>query len=77
MPMESDELLGKNSDGTTNEFYCRYCYENGRFIDDVSMSEYIEMCSKYGAQAGMTNEQMKEHCTKLFPTLLRWKNTQK
>lgn len=24
---------------------------------------------------GMTNEEMKEHCTKLFPTLKRWKCT--
>ena len=33
------------------------------------MEEYIEMCSQYGSQAKMTNEEMKEHCTKLFPTL--------
>ena len=39
------------------------------------MEEYIEMCSQYGEQAGMTNEKMKEHCTKLFPTLKRWKNS--
>ena len=38
-----------------------------------NMEEYIEMCSQYGEQAGMTNEQMKEYCTKLFPTLKRWK----
>ncbi len=31
------------------------------------------MCSKFGEQAGMTNEQMKEYCTKVFPTLKRWK----
>jgi hypothetical protein len=37
------------------------------------MEEYIDMCSQYWAQAGMTNEQMKEYCTKLFPTLKRWK----
>ena len=37
------------------------------------MEEYIEMCSQFGAQAGMTNEEMKEHCKKLFPTLKRWK----
>lgn len=37
------------------------------------MNEYIEMCSQYGSQAGMTNEEMKRHCEKLFPTLKRWK----
>ena len=40
---------------------------------EQTMEEYIEMCSKFGEQAGMTNEQMKEYCTKVFPTLKRWK----
>ena len=65
--------LGTNFDGSINQDYCKYCFSNGEFIDKVSMEEYIEMCSKYGAQAGMTNEQMKNYCTQLFPTLKRWK----
>ena len=73
MPITLDEQLGTNSDGSINEDYCKYCYKNGEFIDKVTMEEYIEMCSKYGSQAGMTNEVMKEHCKKLFPTLKRWK----
>lgn len=73
MPLESADQLGTNKDGSINEDYCKYCYNKGEFIDDVSMEEYIEMCSQYGAQAGMTNEEMKELCTKLFPTLKRWK----
>ncbi|MDE6141367.1 MAG: zinc ribbon domain-containing protein [Bacilli bacterium] len=75
MPIKSVKQLGKNKDGSNNEDYCRYCFDSGMFIDNVSMNEYIEMCSKYGAQAGMTNEEMKEHCTKLFPTLKRWQCT--
>ena len=73
MPLVSESDLGTNLDGSINNDYCKYCYNNGDFIDKVSMEEYIEMCSKYGSQAGMTNEEMKEHCTKLFPTLKRWK----
>lgn len=72
MPIESDEQLGKDKDGNINNDYCKYCYDNGEFVDKVTMEEYIEMCSKYGEQAGMTNEQMKEYCEKLFPTLKRW-----
>lgn len=74
MPIISDDQLGMNLDGSKNEDYCKYCYQDGEFIDKVSMEEYIEMCSKYGSQAGMTNEEMKLHCEKLFPTLKRWKN---
>lgn len=73
MPIINDNQLGTNKDGSINNDYCKYCYNNGEFIDNVTMEEYIEMCSKYGSQAGMSNEEMKEHCTFLFPTLKRWK----
>ena len=74
MPITSDEQMGTNKDGSINNDYCKYCYINGEFIDKVSMEEYIGMCSKYGEQAGMTNEEMQKHCEKLFPTLKRWAN---
>ena len=74
MPITGSEQLGINEDGSINSDYCKYCYKDGEFIDKVSMEEYIEMCSQYGSQAGMTNEEMREHCEKLFPNLNRWKN---
>lgn len=72
MPMVNKDQLGTNKDGSLNELYCKYCYENGEFVDDVSMEEYIDMCSQFGAQAGMTNEEMRRFCERLFPTLKRW-----
>ena len=74
--IQKQEQLGTNKDGSINNDYCKYCYENGEFIDDVTMEEYIEICSQYGSQAGMTNEEMKEHLKKVFPTLKRWKQDQ-
>ena len=73
MPIISNEQLGTNKDKSRNEDYCIYCYKDGEFIDKVTMEEYIEKCSQFGSQAGMTNEEMKKHCKKLFPTLKRWK----
>ena len=74
MPIVNNKQLGTNKDGTINNDYCKYCFDKGEFIDKVSMEKYIEMCSQFGSQAGMTNEEMKDFCTKLFPTLKRWKN---
>lgn len=74
MPITSDKQLGTNKDGSINGDYCIYCYKNREYIDKVTMNEYIEMCSQYGSQAGMTNDEMRKHCTKLFPTLKRWQN---
>ncbi|MGN1124415.1 MAG: zinc ribbon domain-containing protein [Eubacterium sp.] len=74
MPITSNEQLGTNKDGSISNDYCKYCYENGEFIDKVSMEQYIDMCSQYGEQAGMTNDEMRKLCTELFPTLKRWKS---
>ena len=73
MPMPDDSVLGTDRDGSVNSDYCRYCYDKGKFLHDVSMEEFIDMCSEFDEQAGMTNEQMREHCSKVFPMLKRWK----
>lgn len=73
MPITDNSQLGTNKDGSINEDFCKYCFVNGEFVNKISMEEYIEMCSKFGAQAGMTNYETRMHCKKLFPTLKRWK----
>ena len=76
MPLTKNEEFGTNKDGSQNEDYCLYCYKDGAFIDDVSMEEYIEMNIPFAQQAGMTQEQMREHCESVFSTLKRWKQTE-
>lgn len=73
MPL-SKENYGTNNDQSLNEDYCIYCYKDGKFIDDVSMEEYIKMCLPFSSQANMSEEEMNEYCHKIFPTLKRWKN---
>ncbi len=73
MPLTPEDMYATEKDGSKNEDYCKWCYKDGEFLDQCSMEEYIEKCSQFGEQAGMTNEQMKEYCTKIFPTLKRWK----
>ncbi|MDR2541748.1 MAG: zinc ribbon domain-containing protein [Candidatus Peribacteria bacterium] len=74
MPLEKEEDYGTNADGSKNEDYCVYCYKDGAFIDNIdSVEEYIEMNVPFAQQAGMTKEQMRTHCEKVFPTLKRWK----
>ena len=73
MPLTNEDMFGTNKDGSKSEDYCKWCYGGGKFLQNVSMEEYIEMCSQFGEQAGMTNDEMKEYCSKVFPTLKRWK----
>ena len=62
MPMgDTDELFGTNADGSKNEEYCRYCFENGKFTFDGTMEEMIEV-------------EARKIMLEWFPTLKRWKN---
>jgi hypothetical protein len=44
MPMTEDSLFGTNIDGTKNEDYCCYCYQEGRFTSEETTEEMIEIC---------------------------------
>lgn len=73
MPIDKDELVGTNADGSKNDDYCVYCYQNGKFTDNLStLDEYTAYSLKFAEEAGMTKEQMLEHCKTVLPTLKRW-----
>ena len=75
MPIDKEELFGTNADGSKNEDYCVYCYKDGQFTDGIdNLTDYIEHSLQFAVHAGMTEEQMREHCKKVFPTLKRWQN---
>ena len=74
MPLSNNEDFGTNADGSKNEDYCIYCYKDGKFTDGINnLDEYIEYSLQFASQAGMTEDQMREHCKKVLPTLKRWK----
>ncbi|MGM0640271.1 MAG: zinc ribbon domain-containing protein [Thermotogota bacterium] len=78
MPMgETVELYGTNSDGSRNEDYCKYCYENGEFTQDITMNEMIEFCVPHMASANedMTEDEARKMMKDFFPTLKRWKKS--
>ena len=76
MPMgETDELYGRNADGSKNEDYCMYCYDQGKFLEDRTMDEEIEACIPFMLESHkeMTAEQARAGMKEFFPTLKRWK----
>ena len=75
MPMgDTDELYGTNADGSKNEEYCKYCFENGAFTFQGTMEEMIEICVPHMANAhsGMSEETARKNMLEWFPTLKRW-----
>lgn len=77
MHMEKSEDFGTNADGSKNNDYCCYCYENGVFLDpEATMEQVIESCLPHVVPDVFPDEATaKKVMTEHFPTLKYWKKT--
>lgn len=74
MPLNTKEDHGTNADGSLNEDYCKYCYENGKFTSDDTMESMIKTCAKFMVEGGhsQSEEQATKEMMEYFPKLKRW-----
>ena len=74
LPLDSDSY-GTNADGSKNTDYCKYCFDNGKFTQNCTMDEVIDLCVPYvmSITPGLSEETARTQLGKLFPTLKRWK----
>lgn len=49
MPL-SDSSKGTNNDGSYNDDFCAYCYKDGKFTQNFTMSQMIEFCAQFTDQ---------------------------
>ncbi len=75
MPLKKDPNQGgTNADGSKNEKYCSYCYENGEFTQPdwtvVQMQSFVKGKLKEMKFPGF----IAGFFTKGIPKLERWKN---
>lgn len=82
MPL-SDSSKGTNNDGSYNDDFCAYCYKDGKFTQNFTMSQMIEFCAQFTDQINkesgwnLTPEQAKKQMRQFFPHLKRWKQKDK
>ncbi len=80
MPMDDASLYGTDADGAPNEDYCRYCFQDGQFVQSCTMEEMIERCAQFveefnkGAETKMTRDEAVAQMKQFFPHLKRWKD---
>ena len=72
MPLSEDEVISKESDGTFNEDYCRWCYADGTYTYS-DMDELIDVCVGQMANEDFSEEQVRAYLQQLLPTLDYWK----
>ena len=78
MPMAEEELHGKNSDGSKNEDYCYYCFENGAFSNpNETLESMIEICIPFLIEDGTCPDadSARKMMQEFLPPLKRWKKT--
>ena len=79
MPLTKNEDCGTNADGSINFDYCKYCYADGKFLQECTMDEMIEHCSQFVDEVNkqmpkpMTKEEYKQIMQGFFPMLKRWR----
>ncbi|HKM35419.1 MAG TPA: zinc ribbon domain-containing protein [Lachnospiraceae bacterium] len=74
MPMQ-EEQYGINTDGSRNEKYCVYCFNDGKFTQDMSLEEMVDLCAPFEVEGGRykTVEEAKAALMTYFPSLERWR----
>ena len=79
----TDENRGTNADGSRREDYCVYCYKNGEFTQEFTMTQMIEFCLQFTDQINketgwnLTPVQAKEQMLQYFPQRKRWREKDK
>lgn len=71
MPLD-DTSISKETDGTFNEEYCKWCYADGTFRYH-SMEELINFCVEHMATENWPAEQVRAHMEAVVPKLNHWK----
>ena len=72
MPLD-DSSLSKETDGTYNEEYCKWCYSDGDFTYS-NMEDLIDFCAEHMANENWTPDQVRTYMADMLPKLNYWKN---
>ena len=79
MPLMRNEDCGTDADSSINFDYCKYCYADGKFLQDCTMDEMINHCAQFIDEVNkqmpkpMTREEYVQMMQGFFPMLKRWR----
>ena len=71
MPLE-DSAVSKEPDGTFNEEYCKWCYNEGNFVY-ASLEELTDFLVDHMSNEQFPPEKVRAYLNELLPTLKHWK----
>ena len=72
MPLSDDGMISKESDGSFNEDYCKWCYADGTYTYS-NMDDLIDVCVKNMVSEDFTEEDARAYLKETLPKLDYWK----
>jgi len=72
MPMEEDDVISREPDGSFQEEYCKWCYTGGSFQYD-SMEQLMDFLVTHTSSEAFPAEQARVYYAQLLPQLRHWK----
>ena len=74
MEMSKPEEFGTEANGSANQDYCCYCYQNGVFEEDMTLEEMIETCAKIAVDSEEVKslDEARTTLREQLPKLKRW-----
>lgn len=71
MPLE-DSSISKEPDGSFNEDYCKWCYNEGRFVY-TSLDELTDFLVEHMSNEQFPPDKMRTYLNETLPALKHWK----
>lgn len=71
MPLD-DSTISKETDGSFNEEYCKWCYTDGKFVY-TSLEQLTEFLVEHMSNESFPPEQAKAYFEEYLPQLKHWK----
>ena len=72
MPLEDDGTMSRETDGSINEEYCKWCYADGKYTYS-DMDSLIDFCAGHMASENWPEAQVRAYMAELLPKLDYWK----
>ena len=72
MPLEDDGTMSRETDGSINEEYCKWCYADGKYTYS-DMDSLIDSCAGHMASENWPEAQVRAYMAELLPKLEHWK----
>lgn len=71
MPLD-DSTISKETDGSFNEEYCKWCYTDGKFVY-ISLEQLVDFLCEHMSNENFTPEQARTYFEAELPKLNHWK----